>query len=584
MYFNHSEHGQGLFPSNRIRYVTEALRKERMVVDFRQTALKGENAGHVRGIRFGIREWEGMLIRLIRLSRSVKDLDLMLKSERVNEIAIRAFDNGVTNMKSFLYALEDRFIHPKKDWQKHNLNAHEKKVLAKYHTEGKNLESEVKSHKKYIKKFLKFSSEVKKLNFEILEELTKLQNLLLHDRYRKAILKREVKVLFRDIADKTIEMAKVMDKLTFHPRYEKKAKEIIRHYGGIINDCSSWVLDENEADKIMGMTSDKGGVLDFESVKTVEELVRFMHAEMARIPTRGIYHDLFYKEEGLAFLELADFGLTNFICLNMDEKKAIENLEAYKILKKVVKDMPEELTEMRREEKAIAFMGHDYAEITLPMGKHFAEIKCEMDDQNRCYAVNVRYVDTMYRYAQSRKAYVEKVLTDLGFTIDENMKRTIMATLRTEDRKTWAEGYGELIRLMFSAKDLDLGCDPNESAEMFQRGFTWIRRCDPGYEIIMYSDDTEKVEKYREIIGSVFYDGSDKQAFTDLFMEQFDYRPSKIVPLVKDFELNELDGLFGFLIHLEVKAKEEGDKRKVGQIQRLWKKLEKVLAEKESKI
>jgi len=581
MYFNHYEHGGGAFPRNRIEYLEMALIGAEMDIDFKQTPTNRENAGFLRGMCFDVYDPEERLSTLMRLSRSVKDLDFVLKSRRHVNLAIRAFEDGATNMQNFLSVLGDYIKTGDMKRHKALLNENEKELLIRYRAKAEGAEKEINSHKRYIRKIIKVSNEAKKLNFEILEDLTELQKVLLRYRDMGIALKREVNSLFRSIAKKTLKMAKIMDKFSFESRYKKKANAILDHYRNTIYDCSSWVLDNDDSDRIMDMTSDKGGILDFEKVRTIEEMVRFMHAELVKVPIMSIYQDVSHRQKEMIFLEHIDLELPNFICLNIDEEKKLDHLEAYTILKDLVKGLHWELTEMKGG-KAIAVLGQEYAEITLPMGKHFAEIICGMDNQNKEYTINLRYVDTDYQHAQRRKEYVEEVLLDMGFTTDKSIKRAIIATLRTEDRKTWAHGYGKLLRLLFSARNLDISWTDAEPVELFRNGFTCLYRCDSAYSAIKYSVDAEKVSKYREAINSTIHMGNDKKAFTNLFMEQFSYRPSEIIPLIKYFDLKELDLVFTFLLKLEDTAKEEGNKKWTGQIQRLCKKLERVMDEKES--
>ena len=583
LYFRHFEHAHSQFHTNRAAFIHDSLRSLR----FHGRQFKSKHTGYdirAMGFRDG-GEWVGAFKSLVRLSRAVKDLDLALRSRRLARCAHLLFEDGVANMfETLSFASEG-----KKDpqWIDRIINPNERIALMSRLEDVTNARDIVT----WIQKRHDSIRKAKDLNFEILTEITGLQ-LAVQKRINQGQLvpKREVNARFPRIKKKVMEFASLCDGMREYclsmGEFSQKAAQVLEKYEQAISGCESWVLDDKDLAVIMGMAADKGGNLELSKVDTIEELVRFLHSRVVLSYSLHSHGRDVNSSKNLVFLDCADEPVKKFVCLNAAKNLRLEDLEAYRILNSLLRDL--DSPSILGNGRVIAILGTDFVDITMPMGKHYAEITADVDEKNNCCLLRLRYIETEYQYAKNRKKYVEMILKQLGFTIEPSPAqehgngRHLAATLRTEDSSRWSICYSELVRLMISAADLDLsGHDPETFGELFSNGFTTLKSC-----CLFLADfsgsDSECVHSYGRILSNSSLCEGDKRAFTDLFMKKFGYGASRIVPLLGHFSVDELDKILVYITDLEINVREQGNKKKAGKLKRLGDKLEELVVGKES--
>ena len=584
LYFNHYEHGTGPFPRNRIEYIRKALWPFRFSSEFRPGNRMDANRGNMRAYLYSTDPDENVDVRfaaLVRMSKSVKNLDLGLSSWSRLESALEGFKKGVTNMATFLMVTGPR-AEDLLDSTKHaNLNEYEKELA------GNALEA-----RKWIKGAVEAISNnrvkcarAKELNFEILSDLVKMEKSIEEGKNgTRAIPKRELLSAAGPLSGKFIEMACLCDSVSFtcgRP-CEDLAIDILDRFRTRISEFGP-VLDPSDARSLMGFFCGRKGELKLEDVSSLEELVRFLHAKVV-VQENVLSNSLFNENvDALRDSGYADTSIRNLICFNTDARSSLEDLQVYDTLKKALSEVPRTYMEMRDGRKAVAILGEGFAEISLPMGKHYCEINAEADDTNKCNIVAIRYIETDYQYAQNRKAYVMAILKGMGFIAKEDNGRYLKMELRTESKEDWARAFGETVRLAFSGKDLDLFYgNPDTYAALFKQGYTSLHSADMRLKGLLAAERGGKLggEYRKNLWTEEEYSEKERRLITDFFLTHLSYRPSRILPLFEGYTPKELDKILEMVIDLELDAGKNGDKKKAGQLLRLGKKLEDLITTK----
>jgi len=570
VYFKHFEHGQGKFSDNRVKFVREALTKYGLASS---VSRRGMDSCDVRTIQFtAASQLEPVLETVVRLSRAVKDLDMSLSSSQQATLAAMMFGRGVTNMIEFLTSFNTR-QRPSAAPERHlALAEYEKGLLEDALDEAEKLGAWADG----IRERHADIRRVKDLNFSVLKLCTELQFAILgYTKDDRLVPKREIERRFTDICCGLVEMARACDGRGDSDEqgwYEQKAKELISKYDRIISACG-WTLDESETAQVMGMFADRGGELEYGKVSTIEELVRLMHAKTI-LPCGWMQSDGNFRAENerLLMLDCIVPLSRGFTCLNIEKGEEADELETYRILNSLLKS-----TSVFGEDPGFAVVGADSADISMPQGKHYVEISTDLDDKNASYSLRLRYFETRYQNAENRSAYVMGMLERLGFSASREGS-LIEASMRTQDRKRWAVTYRETVRLMLSVRNLDLmGAEPEHMERLFLIGFTNLNRC-IGFDTDMTrGSDEGRASLYKRILANSSFCDGDKAAYTRLFVELLEYKPSRIMPLLAGFEVNELDRLFEYLYDLECEARESGDARRARKIVALENKLEKLI-------
>jgi len=588
--FKHYEHGGGKYAKNRVKYLENILRHccGCETDFFRPETTSSTSKGNLVGYCRGVSDW--LLRDTMRAAASAKDMDLsLLEGPTETEVAQDLFKRGVTNLQHFWsYARSARGIDGSK--AKHLgrwFNPAEQALLKRYSETRDALESGNQA----IRRALRKSRQAKKLNFEILEDLTEMQFNLLRTGEGEFVPKREVVPLFERAAAKLLEMAKISDAVFPQNPFEKKhpytdrAQELISEYRFVLSGISSWVIIEEEVPQIMQMCADKGGNLELEDVETLEEMVRFLHSRILE-PQRYLWalNSVRAGEaEDLRVLGwgVVDSSLPDFVCIDAEGKMpGVRGNRIYRILAEQVKRAGEGSARMNDGKRAVAIIGKDFADISLPMGKHYAEINLNLDNKNRTYVLGMRYVDTL---GGARMEYLSGVLESLGFKTSRENGRVLKAKFTTGERKKLEYAYSELLRLNFSSANLDLqrGFPSDYAIELFEDGFTHIRHASSTLEDIARRPWGERLDTYMHLLNLGILGAGDKAAFADTFLNELGYRSPLIGSVMGARSLQENDNLLWALITLEAREKEAGRIAKVRRIRRVAKELEKVMERKE---
>jgi len=587
--FKHYEHGGGKYAKNRVSYLRHILQQHcGCETDFFASESALSNAGNLTGY---CRQISGFLVRnTIRAAASAKDMDIsLLEGPTETEVAQGLFGRGVTNLQHFWsYArsasgLTESKVKHLARW----FNPTEQALLKRYSGSRDSLESGNKN----IRKALRESRRAKKLNFEILEALTQMQFNLLRTKEGEFVPKREVVPLFESAAAKLLEMAKICDAVFPENPFEEerpytdKAKELIREYRFVLKGIPSWVIIEEEVPQVMQMCADKGGILELKDVETIEEMVRFLHSKVLE-PQRYLWALSSVRAGEVEDLRVlgggvVDASIPNFVCIDVEEKlPGVRANRIYRILAGQVARAGEGSARMKDGKTAVAIIGKDFADISLPMGKHYAEININLDNKNHTYVVGMRYVDTE---GGARLDYLSGVLGNLGFEASQENGRVLKARFSTGEKKKLEYAYAELLRLNFSSANLDLhGGFPAEYAiELSEDGFTHIRNASNRLNDIAGKPWKERRDNYMRLLNMNIMGPGDKAAFADIFLDELGYRPSLIGSVMAERSIQENDNLLWALVGLEEGEAEAGRIAKVRRIKQIVEELERVMDNKE---
>lgn len=129
---------------------------------------------------------------------------------------------------------------------------------------------------------------------------------------------------------------------------------------------------------------------------------------------------------------------------------------------------------------------------------------------------------------------------------------------------------------MYSARDLDLGCNPDKCFKLFMAGSTNISHFRKYFRDITESDQAvEKTRFYLNFVErfstlfSKFFDATERKILTDAYIRSFDYLPKKILPLLQDADAITLDQVVSCIMGLELDAKKAKDIEKLKKLRRL---------------
>ena len=111
-------------------------------------------------------------------------------------------------------------------------------------------------------------------------------------------------------------------------------------------------------------------------------------------------------------------------------------------------------------------------EITMPAGKHYAELTAKKDDSLKEYSIFFRYVESGYKGSSDRMQLVNKIFEDMGFSIGLKQGRTFNSRLITNNESNWKEKISECIRLVSAIKDTDLRNIDTDWSKNFEGGAT----------------------------------------------------------------------------------------------------------------
>jgi hypothetical protein len=577
VYFKHFEHGQGKFSGNRITFVKKALAEYGLSVT---AARRGIDSTDMRMLELvKLEDLDRVVETSVRLSRAVKDLDLRLMSGNQAHLAGMLFGAGVTNMIEFLDLLGTRRRSTDSPELPLLLAEYEKELLDRFIGDAEKLDLWADGIRERHSKL----REAKDLNFSVLKQCTELQFAILdHVKEGQLVPKRVVERRFNAICCDLLRMARLCDGGVDSDEpgpFEQKAQALIEKYDRILSVCG-WSLDESETGQLMGMFADKGGQPELDNVCTFEELVRLMHSQIILLPIWMVVDDNARDQRGkLILLDCYEPLPTGFVCLNLEKGVEAEDLKTYEILRKLLSGLSH-----YGDIKSVALVGADFADISMPQGKHYVELSADLDDKNECYTLRMRYFETQYFSAEIRNAYVMKVLNTLGFSVTRTGNVT-EAAMRTQDRKNWATAYREVVRLMVSMKDLDMvSWEPETLARMFSYGYTYLVESghadkDMTHAFLLHGDEAG-ASFYRKFMANPSLCDGDKTALTRRFAELFQFKPSKIMPILKDFSAKELDDIYEHLYDIEFAAKKAGDTKLSRKVVTLENKLEKLIGEK----
>jgi len=577
--FIHFEHGLGSYSKNRILFIEDVLGGLNLPIDVDSLGRDGFQVSSLVFAKDGLGH---LLSTFFRLSRAVKDLDITLSKPRYAKCASMLFRKGVTNLVEAM-ALVTHMQDLSDDLSAIPLNDHEKDTLSFLFSRARFFLNQVR----WLSICRDELRMAKDLNFQILEIITKLQLHMISCRvHGRPLLKREVNAALRQMRQRVMEMAKICDQRFSQRReneYSRKAGEIMERAGYLVKDCTSWVLDEADSRSVMGMFADRGGELCMDSVATVEELVRFLHSQIISFSgTIDGYTHPASNLDGLYLLDSVEMLSKRFFCVNASQCSEIDKLEAYWLLRSTVRDV--ENPTMLMDGFAIAILGSDFAQISMPMGKHYSEISADLDHKGGCFGIRLQYFDTTYKYSLQRKKMVMLVLKNLGFELDgSSIEGTMVrAAFRTQDYVVWKKAYSELVRLMLSVEGLDLNFfDPKEAKGLFIAGFSQLSLMDLFMRDLDSPSDEGMGKGLQNILSNHDICQGDRRAYTNLFFSCFAYLPSRIIPLIRDYSIRELDQVICYAMDLEFKAKEKKDKKLQGRLKRLGAKIDKLIEEKE---
>lgn len=408
-HFERSEPGK---ENNRIKYVEEVITHSGL------NAIVEKEGRQVRVFGFlgsctPYKPLERIFL-LGRLSRSVKDLDLVLKDRYFTNFAVALFDSGITNMDYFLFHFS--MIGKRNPGKITQLNSFENEELDAYEI----LLQEI--NKYHIpKERLKLLEEGKKLNFEILQEAIELMDKATPFDFSKNAIRR-----YGIIAGKLLRMGEICDLICCplaigFSDYSQMVKRVLKKFEKMMEfKFYEQRLGPQEQKIISLMFSDKGGELSLSDVESIEEAVRFLHSVLVTgMHSMLIGSDVITDNKTQKRIEVItklsiDAEKIVLIFANKQAKKA----KTFGIFRDCVERLARSVKMQFEYRNATAIFSKNRADISMPFGKHYAEITVDMDDLNNSYFLKLGYVESQARGFQLRKRYVIKVLEALGFKIN----------------------------------------------------------------------------------------------------------------------------------------------------------------------
>lgn len=535
----------------------------------------------------------------LRLCRAVKDMDLKLQDSDSAVAAARLFENGVTNLDNFQEAMARPKSYPQDKVREQSLNEEEEKIYQKYLKYQERRKQRVEELKLHIEALRR----AKDLNFEILDRLSNLQEIIFNFRnFNDNSSPRDIaKARMLDIRGTygtIVALLKLMlqnvRRFVYLPVPEETdIDNLAKKFEPTVDVLEQIIhgeelppgLDVNAVyHEFDEMFDDKGGNLtDWTAVDSLEEAVRFLHSALS-VRSNWISTDhhaidpinqgerIFGEEKagGIIAINISGRELKTLPAVAVMDRVA-ENYFDRHIKKGLVAAVKYDLT-------PLLIAGDDFAEVTI-QGHHKIELTTQVKDSDpQDYTVRWRSFEKGYSGANTRLVLIETILKKLGFkdlktkgASDKSVDMCLTTGIRNDWEKAWSESY----RLAVGINNVDMLDNPAlapQLADMFTDGIT-----DLNFAIgsrLLTNRTSESMAKSADDFYHIFRvlgRGEQLVALRRVFesIENFNQLKEWLIK----FDANSLDRVISRTIDLEDEAKQAKDRKLKGRYHRIVERL-----------
>jgi hypothetical protein len=553
----------------------------------------------------------------IRLSQSVKDLDLLLQEKDI-PFAVEFFDLGVTNMRNYLtyrqqiLRAEAQEIKDFKDY----LTPAEEELFAEYAERVR----QIKDTKRSIRNSLEDVHKAKDLNYEILAELQAIGSQAIsilgidtpspkvaHD-FLSAVERvlRKIGQMTKlsagaaahaDVPDANNMKSDALEtealsaavKLAEVARFGYGSPDAVKHEDGSVSISPDPdvmvripVMARKAYEKFFeAFFRDPGTELNkWEDVGSIEEGVRFLHAALVRAAytfSEELVYMFFHSLSAIGDNEqkgakIATLDLT---------RHGVEKSETAMLISRTLGRLDSSLIMEKAPRQSVVIFTDNRTELSLRAGKHYVELAAQTHEKSGERTISLRYFESFYDGAFQRQDFVQTVLERLGFKTKSAgyEGRLLQALLVTHDAGNWRHALTEALRLSIAMQNFDLDGIREDSIELFELGavqhllFRLFREVREGLR------ERETGPQLQHGISVIMRVGTawEKEALLRLLTADMDVFERDYESFLKKLDDNQLDDFLNFLLESEENARREGNKSLARRLVHIGAKIEKMM-------
>jgi hypothetical protein len=452
------------------------------------------DVGSVLGIALAP-NYQETLKDLLRLSHAVKNLDLVLSTDRV-PAALELFKAGFSNIESALpWFRSDRSIRSNSDAIL-PLNETERSLLERFEEQTEDL----KHASRTVKRLTTHLKSVSDLNFKVaygLGNLDRIARLAVLCEYPDRVLAQRLRTEFMETFRNFEKLHKAVCKIQpfnfqlagvdlslLENRWRLGVEDLasVAHFGyggGLAEDqglIPLFGVPHYAANKFRVLQQCLGqsrkDLPSWESDFSFEEALRYLH----QTALFSISHST------LPFSSLARAPLKPASTLLKGAHLFVLPKKEPSILKRIRSDLEaagEQVhlaSESSPNRESFAIFDQNYFSLYLPFGKHFAEMTGTSDPKRQTFTLFLRYIESSnFVGSFQRLRFITAVLSTHGFhckgLTQEGSRPLLQATWRGSKKEEWEETASITISLLASSRGLDLTPDlPLNAAILFSLG------------------------------------------------------------------------------------------------------------------
>lgn len=510
-----TESGSTFFVYRHITSAFERLSPHSERADFiervNSRAIKGYRCAHgnvvdlIRFVPGGTDVADECFDVLVRLSRAVKDLDLLVLRQGESAYAARLFvEQRVTNIDTLFGAF--RCVDSGKPVKQigARLNDRERLVVGSY----QELAQEKADARQGLQERIGHLDEAKRLNYDLLRQVrafvTQARIVLeqgsgeydrstkFQDRLQK--IQEDLQAMAREVTQFT----SLIDFVDIPPlvrTYSQLAKILDRAARGFPPDDVEGV--RTEVAQLSGTRTAK--LTTWSEVTSLEEAIRYLHARLYRgyeVKQTWQNHPLYNPIDDAAGIPA--------IHLTPDGRPS----DIYQIFARAV----EPVSSMTKVEVASTGFGakhpfilcaEQFGYFSFQKGKHRLEISAQEQTDPPEFGIGLSYFESGYRLGGKRTVFLRSALKRLGYQLSKEDDRLTLASFRSTHKEAWRVALAETVRLVYALPNLDLADIVDQAEELFFDGLTNI--ADIGKHIdAIRRDPKYPLERIAEVLPYLF--------------------------------------------------------------------------------